>query len=119
MRSGMRRPSSDTARRAGLIAVAVALAGALVAARARLADRASGDRLAMLARDRVRAIRGRVQDSQDQSYRCTCGTEYRVSGTDRHRVYWPAGAHEGAPVLGDRCVQCDAPLPAGRVTGGA
>jgi hypothetical protein len=114
----MTRRSSDTARRAGLIAVAVALAAALAAARARLADRASGGTLATLPRDRdrARAIRGRFRRSAEQTYTCQCGTTYRVSGTDRHRVYWPAPAAEDAPVLGERCVECDAPLPGGRAT---
>lgn len=94
----MRRSSSDTARRAGLIAVVVALGAALAAAGARLASRASGG------------------GEADQSYTCRCGATYRVSGTDRHRVYWPAAAPEDAPVLGDACVECDAPLPGGRAT---
>jgi hypothetical protein len=28
-------------------------------------------------------------------------------------VYWPADAPDDAPVLGDRCVECDAGLPGG------
>jgi len=43
---------------------------------------------------------------------CGCGQKYEVAGTDRHRIYWPAGAPQGAPVLGDHCVVCEAPLPA-------
>ena len=93
----MKRSSSDTARRAGLLAVVIALGAALAAAGARLRARAS-DR-------RARA---------EQTYTCRCGATYRVSGADRHRVYWPAGAPEDAPVLGDACVECDAPLPGGR-----
>jgi len=41
---------------------------------------------------------------------CSCGQEYEVAGTDRHRVFWPAGAPEGEPVLGDDCPVCQAPL---------
>jgi hypothetical protein len=92
----MKRRSSDTARRAGLIAVAVALAAAIAAARSR---------------QRARDTGGGLERSEDQTYTCDCGTPYRVSGTDRHTVYWPAGAPDGEPVLGDRCVTCDAPLP--------
>jgi hypothetical protein len=90
----MRRQSSSGARRAGLIAVAAALAAALAAVLGR--------------------ARQRERSSSHQTYTCACGASYRVSGTDRHRVYWPADAPEGAPVLGDRCVRCEAPLPAGR-----
>lgn len=91
----MTRGSSDTARRAGLLAVAIALAAATSAALARLRRR-TGDRSA-----------------RDDTYTCRCGTSYRVSGTDRHRVYWTADAPEAEPVLGDRCVECDATLPGG------
>lgn len=45
---------------------------------------------------------------------CACGGEYEVAGVDRHRVYWPAGAPESEPVLGDDCPACGAPLPAER-----
>ena len=92
----MTRSSSDTARRAGLLAVAVALAAAASAALARLAGRR---------RTTNRAAR--------DIYTCRCGTTYRVSGTDRHRVYWAADAPDASPVLGDRCVECDASLPGG------
>ena len=37
-----------------------------------------------------------------------------MTGLDRHRVYWPQDG-QGA-VLGDACVRCDAPLPAGHDT---
>lgn len=93
----MRRRSSDTARRAGLIAVAVALAAALAAAGARLAGRSSG--------------RTHAAPKSPQTYTCRCGATYRVSGIDRHRVYWPAGAPDDKPVLGDSCVECEARLP--------
>jgi hypothetical protein len=107
----MTRRSTDTARRAGLIAVALALGGALAASRTRLAERVSGGALAPLARLRTRTSRDRPAE---QTYTCRCGTTYRVAGVDRHRVYWPADAPEDAPVLGENCVSCDAPLPGGR-----
>jgi hypothetical protein len=43
---------------------------------------------------------------------CACGQEYVVVGTDRHRVYWLAGAGARDPVLGQRCSVCQTPLPA-------
>jgi hypothetical protein len=112
----MNRRYSATARRAGLIAVAAALASALAAAGARLAGRPRGATPAERARHRARAISSRFRRSPDSTYACTCGARYRVSGTDRHRVYWPADAAEDAPVLGDRCVECEAPLPSGGAT---
>jgi hypothetical protein len=42
---------------------------------------------------------------------CGCGVEYEVAGTDRHRIYWQARAPHGAPLLGDYCLVCEAPLP--------
>jgi hypothetical protein len=100
--------SSDTVRRAGLLAVAGGAAAAVVAAGRRLAA------------SRRAGAPGRP-DRQDRTpdlptHRCDCGAEYRVSGTDRHRVFWPVDAPEDAPVLGDDCVECGAPLPGGRTT---
>ena len=76
------------ARRLGLLAIAAGLAAGIAVAGKRLAGRV-----------------GRADDA----YRCECGAEYRVQGVDRHRIYW----REDAPVLGDRCVACGSPLPAG------
>ena len=102
----MNRGSSDAARRAGLLAVAIALSAAVAAAGARLAGRTPAGTL--------RRLRSATSDrSTENTYTCRCGRTYRVSGTDRHRVYWPADAPEAAPVLGDRCVECDAGLPGG------
>jgi hypothetical protein len=72
----------------GLLAVAACLAVALGAAAKRL--------------QRARANR-------PETFKCDCGAVYRVQGVDRHRIYW----NDAEPVLGDRCTQCDAPLPAG------
>jgi hypothetical protein len=102
----MNRGSSDTARRAGLLAVAIALGAAVAAAGARLAGHKSAGSLPRLRRETG-------DRSAASTYTCRCGTRYRVSGTDRHRVYWPADAPENEPVLGDRCVECDAGLPSG------
>jgi hypothetical protein len=82
-------------RRLGLLAVVAGLAAALAAVGARRRRRAD------------------APTPHDTSHTCACGAVYRVSGVDRHRVYWREGAAESDPVLGDRCVECDAPLPAG------
>ena len=83
----MGKDTDTLVRRAGLLAVAVGLGLALSEAARRL-------------------TRSRGAASM---YRCGCGAEYRVQGADRHRIYW----HAREPVIGDRCVQCSAPLPAG------
>jgi hypothetical protein len=44
-------------------------------------------------------------------WECVCGQSYRVSGLDRHRIYWPSGAPADAPVLDGCCVRCRRPLP--------
>ena len=87
-----RSSSSDPLRRLALLAVAAGLAAGIAAAGPRMTQR---------------------RNSSQSTYRCRGGSRYRVSGTDRHRVYWPAGAAESDPVLGDRCPNCDAPLPSG------
>jgi hypothetical protein len=46
-----------------------------------------------------------------EEWRCACGTEYRMTGTGRHRVLWLADASESDPVLGTACVSCGRPLP--------
>jgi hypothetical protein len=89
----MGKVTGDSARRAGLLAVAAALAAGIALAGRRLARRGGG--------------------AEHETYRCTCGESYRVSGADRHRVYWREGAPDSDPVLGERCVACDSPLPAG------
>ncbi len=76
------------------VAVAVAAAGAV----------------AFFARRRRPGDAPRVAERRE--WRCRCGQAYRVSGTDRHRVYWPADADESEPVMDGRCVSCEAPLPA-------
>ncbi|MGZ6838666.1 MAG: hypothetical protein ACXVGE_22645, partial [Blastococcus sp.] len=39
-------------------------------------------------------------------WECVCGQSYRISGLDRHRLYWPSGAPAGAPVLDGCCARC-------------
>ena len=88
-------------RRLALLAVAAGLAVGLGSVRARHSGGA------------------RAHEREQETYRCRCGTVYRVSGVDRHRVYWLADAAESDPVLGAACVNCDAPLPAGHASGRA
>jgi hypothetical protein len=107
----MRRKRSSTPRRLGLAAVTAALAAAIAAAGARLARRDDLPDAARRLGDRF----GRKPAAA--TFTCQCGQKYRVSGVDRHRVYWPAGAAEDAPVLGDACIACETPLPAGHDTG--
>ena len=94
--------SSTTLRRLALVALVAALTAAVAATAARLRRRSADTGI-------------EVQDS----YTCRCGAQYRMTGVDRHRVYWPAGAPESDPVLGDRCPSCDAPLPRGHETASA
>jgi hypothetical protein len=53
-------------------------------------------------------------ESGRREWRCQCGQEYLVTGADRHRIYWLAGADVENPVLGQECVSCGASLPAER-----
>jgi len=99
------RKRTSPARRFGLLAVAAGLAAALGAAGARLAGRRRGHA------DGGPAASHPVGLSREETYTCTCGQAYRVTGVDRHRVYYPEGKDE--PVLGTVCVNCDAPLPVG------
>jgi hypothetical protein len=94
--------SSDGARRAALLAVAAVLAAAVAAAGRRLR--------------RTGTFPGRdaSDGAEEQTFTCRCGAEYRVSGADRHRVYWPVEASASDPVMDDQCVACGAPLPEGR-----
>jgi len=52
--------------------------------------------------------------SVHREWRCQCGQDYLVTGSDRHRIYWLAGAEAGDPVLGAQCVRCGASLPTER-----
>jgi hypothetical protein len=47
----------------------------------------------------------------NRTWRCACGELYRVSGVDRHRLYWPVGAPPDAAVIDGCCVRCRRPLP--------
>lgn len=46
-----------------------------------------------------------------ETFTCRCGTEFRVSGADRHRVYWLLDAAPDDPVLDPACPECGTELP--------
>ena len=52
-----------------------------------------------------------AEEVVEHTFTCECGQEYRVSGQDRHRVYWRKDADVADPVLGQTCPECDRPLP--------
>jgi hypothetical protein len=93
------------------------LAGAaLVALGAALAVRRRAGLHSLAARGRT-ALGGRFAEEPSsgdarRDWRCACGQAYVVTGTDRHRIYWLAGADEQDPVLGGECPECGRPLPA-------
>lgn len=51
-------------------------------------------------------------DQEHATWTCQCGQEFRVSGRDRHRLYWLPDAKPEDPVLDDRCPSCDRQLSA-------
>jgi hypothetical protein len=36
-------------------------------------------------------------DAIRRRWECVCGQSYRISGVDRHRIYWPSEAPSDAP----------------------
>jgi hypothetical protein len=58
--------------------------------------------------------RGAAPERADHETRlaCGCGAEYRVVGTGRHRVVWPADAGQDQAVMGKECPACGRPLAA-------
>jgi hypothetical protein len=44
------------------------------------------------------------------TWSCQCGQEFRVSGRDRHRLYWLPDAKPEDPVLDDQCPNCERQL---------
>ena len=63
---------------------------------------------------RVRARRGGATDAPEahQALTCACGAEYRVVGTGRHRVIWPAGSGQEQALMSSECPACGRPLEA-------
>lgn len=57
---------------------------------------------------------GRVGSAGRRRWQCVCGQLYRVTGADRHRVYWPVDAPADGAVLDGCCVVCHRPLPGKR-----
>jgi hypothetical protein len=43
---------------------------------------------------------------------CACGQELRVTGQDRHQVFWLVDAAPEDPVVDDRCPSCERQLSA-------
>jgi hypothetical protein len=102
-----RRRKSDRKGQAVVLAGAAAAAasiggGAVVLARRRTTTQGG-------ARRPARRF-GRRAPGPD-TWTCTCGTAFRVTGAGRHQVFWLADAPEDEPVMGDRCPSCDRPLP--------
>ena len=103
---------------AGLVVAAAAIVAAVRAGRLPGALRRVPDSLQRVPESlqrlpgplqRVPGLRGRQPGHED--WTCACGARYRVTGMDRHRVYWPAGADKAEPVLSGKCVNCERPLP--------
>jgi hypothetical protein len=101
-----RKKKHETARRAGLAAVAAGLLAAIAGLGARRRKSAPASE----------ARGGRFRRDKRPKYKCECGQAYRVTGVDRHRVYWPEGADRDEPVMGDTCVACERSLPTGHDT---
>ncbi len=99
-------------RLAGLVAVLAALGGA-AAAVARRRSGSAGAAGPSPARESAGAPPSQEPAAEvvEETFTCECGQEYRVSGEDRHRVYWLKDAEVSDPVLGQTCPNCDRPLP--------
>jgi hypothetical protein len=52
-----------------------------------------------------------LDGAASRGWQCVCGQSYRISGFDRHRIYWPVAAPADEPVLDGCCVRCRRPLP--------
>jgi hypothetical protein len=102
-----RKKKNETARRAGLAAVAAGLLAAIAGLAGRRRKGAAGSE--------GRGGRFGRRDKRE-TFTCESGQAYRVTGVDRHRVYWAEGAGRDEPVMGDTCVACDRPLPVGHDT---
>ena len=110
-----RRSRTSTPRLAGLLGVLFGLAAAAAAVARR---RSGGDAASSSPPEGARPAPGSppseapsAADVVTETYTCECGAEYRVSGQDRHRVYWPKDADASDPVLGQACPECERPLP--------
>ncbi len=97
----------DASKRVALLGVLAGLTAATAATAGTILRRRRRERSVPPA---GRTIAG--APSEPQTYTCSCGQEYRTSGTGRHRVYWPADAPDDQPVMGDACPECGTALPA-------
>jgi hypothetical protein len=117
-RSRRRTHRTSGPRLAGLAAILAALAGAVatVARRRGAASGASGAAGGSGSPSAAEApgappSQEPAAEVVEHTYTCECGQEYRVSGEDRHRVYWLKDAEVSDPVLSQTCPNCDRPLP--------
>jgi hypothetical protein len=102
---------SEGKRRLALLGVLAALTGALAATVAR--RRRGGAAAPWEGTPHwTESTHPAAERDEPRMVTCTCGTEYRMTGVGRHRVYWPADAPDDEPVLGDECPECGEPLPA-------
>lgn len=104
-----RKRRVQPAQIAGAAATAAALTGVAATVGRRLLRRESSPSTSGGGRTRFR--RSGEGRGGGATWRCDCGQEFRVAGTERHRVYWLVGAPEAEPVMSDRCPSCDAVLP--------
>jgi hypothetical protein len=105
----MTRTAGTAAALAGVAAVTVAARAVTGTARGRALLR----RLGMTSAGGLHA-REQSADSREpeSTYACHCGQRFRISGRDRHRIYWLEGAAQGDPVVSGTCPSCDRVLPA-------
>ncbi len=108
-----RKHRTSGPRLAGLVAVLAALAGAAAAVARRRGAASGASSGPSPAREDAGAPPSQEPAAEvvEDAYTCDCGQEYRVSGEDRHRVYWLKDAEISDPVLGQSCPNCDRPLP--------
>ena len=55
---------------------------------------------------------GRGGTAAEDRMTCTCGAEYQVVGTGRHRVVWPAEKDQRDALTSSECPACGRPLDA-------
>lgn len=93
----------STSRRAA-IAPSMALAGVAAAL-------AAAGATAYVRRRRAQPDPQRPGASQEATtWSCQCGQGFRVSGRDRHRLYWLPDAAPEDPILDDKCPSCERQL---------
>ena len=70
-------------------------------------------------RERISGLLARARGEKDDEgggeraesgITCSCGAEYRVVGTGRHRVVWPAVEDQRAALTSSECPACGRPL---------